>query len=85
MGLVRKTITVTEQQEAWIRAQVDGGVYANDSEYIRALIRRDQDARRVELETIKRALRAALEGGARSVAEIMEGVESRLRTEGKQL
>ena len=43
MGTVRKTITLTEQQDAWIAAQVAAGSYTNDSEAIRDLIRREQE------------------------------------------
>lgn len=39
----RKTITLTEQQEAWIKGQIGTGNYGNDSEYIRDLIRRDKE------------------------------------------
>ena len=42
MGTTRKTITVTDQQDEWIKAQIEGGDFTNDSEYIRDLIRRDQ-------------------------------------------
>ena len=42
MGTTRKTITVTEQQNEWIKAQIDSGAFTSDSEYIRDLIRRDQ-------------------------------------------
>ena len=35
MGTTRKTITLTEQQDAWIKAQIDAGGFTNDSEYIR--------------------------------------------------
>ncbi len=42
MGTTRKTITVTDQQDEWIKAQIAGGDFTNDSEYIRDLIRRDQ-------------------------------------------
>jgi antitoxin ParD1/3/4 len=55
MGTVRKTITVTDQQESWIKAQIDAGRYTNDSEYIRDLIRREQE-RSVEIEAIRAAL-----------------------------
>ncbi len=55
MATVRKTITLTDQQDAWIKAQIDGGGYTNDSEYIRDLIRREQE-RSAELETIRQAL-----------------------------
>ena len=35
MAIVRKTITLTEQQNDWIAAQIDAGHYTNDSEAIR--------------------------------------------------
>jgi len=43
MPMHRKTITVTEQQDAWIKSQIDSGKYGNDSEYLRELIRLDQE------------------------------------------
>jgi antitoxin ParD1/3/4 len=55
MGTVRKTITLTDQQDDWIKAQIEAGHYTNDSEYIRALIRREQE-RSVEIEAIRAAL-----------------------------
>jgi antitoxin ParD1/3/4 len=55
MGTVRKTITLTDKQDSWIKAQIDAGQYTNDSEYIRDLIRREQE-RSVELEAIRAAL-----------------------------
>ena len=55
MGTVRKTITLTDQQDGWVEAQVDAGHYTNDSEYIRNLIRREQE-RNVETEIIRSAL-----------------------------
>lgn len=55
MGTVRKTITLTDKQDAWIKAQIDAGHYTNDSEYIRDLIRREQE-RSAEIETIRAAL-----------------------------
>lgn len=55
MGTVRKTITLTDQQDEWIKAQIDAGHYTNDSEYIRDLIQREQE-RGAETETIRAAL-----------------------------
>jgi len=55
MATVRKTITLTEQQDAWIAAQIEAGSYTNDSEAIRDLIRREQE-RSFEIETIRQAL-----------------------------
>lgn len=55
MATVRKTITLTSQQDEWIKAQVDAGRYTNDSEYIRDLIRREQE-HASEIEAIRTAL-----------------------------
>ena len=55
MGTVRKTITLTDQQNSWIKAQIDAGRYTNDSEYIRDLIRREHE-RSAEIEAIRSAL-----------------------------
>ncbi len=62
MGTTRKTITVTDQQDNWIKAQIAAGEFTNDSEYIRDLIRRDQ-AGKAELEEIRAALVEAEESG----------------------
>ncbi|MCD5987515.1 MULTISPECIES: type II toxin-antitoxin system ParD family antitoxin [Pseudomonas] len=55
MGTVRKTITVTDQQDTWIKSQIEAGRYTNDSEYIRDLIRREQE-RSAQIEGIRLAL-----------------------------
>ena len=44
----RKTITITEEMETWVRGRVGSGDYGNDSEYIRDLIRRDRERREAE-------------------------------------
>lgn len=62
MSTTRKTITVTDQQDNWIKAQIAAGQFTNDSEYIRDLIRRDQ-ASKAEIETIRAALIEAEESG----------------------
>lgn len=55
MSTVRKTITLTEQQDNWVKAQINAGHYTNDSEYIRDLIRREQE-RSAEIEAVRSAL-----------------------------
>lgn len=62
MGTVRKTITVTDQQDSWIKAQIEAGHYTNDSEYIRDLIRREQE-HSAEVESIRAALREGESSG----------------------
>jgi len=55
MATVRKTITLTDQQDGWIKSQVDAGHYTNDSEYIRDLIRREQE-RSAQIESVRASL-----------------------------
>ncbi|MEL7980178.1 type II toxin-antitoxin system ParD family antitoxin [Halomonas sp. ATBC28] len=55
MSMHRKTITLTEQQNDWVKAQIESGHYGNDSEYIRDLIRRDQQAKQ-RLAMLRQAL-----------------------------
>lgn len=63
MGTTRTTITVTDQQDSWIKAQIAAGEYTNDSEYIRDLIRRDQ-ASQAEIEAVRAALVEGEQSGA---------------------
>lgn len=60
MSMHRKTITLTEQQDRWVKDQIRSGHFGNDSEYIRDLIRRDQQAQE-RISTLRKAL---LEGEA---------------------
>ena len=43
MTIARKTITLTSQQDQWVKAQIAAGRFTNDSEYIRDLIRCDRE------------------------------------------
>ena len=83
MGTTRKTITVTEQQDQWIKAQIKRGSFTNDSEYIRDLIRRDQDS--ATFQALKEAVQEGVASGVsdRTVPQIMEGVEARLKANGR--
>ena len=82
MATVRKTITLTDQQDRWIKARIAGGGFTNDSEYIRDLIRRDQ-----EQSARYRALEAAIQEGIdsgvsdKTVPQVLEEVEARLRAD----
>jgi antitoxin ParD1/3/4 len=62
MATVRKTITLTRQQDKWIKAQIEAGHYTNDSEYLRDLIRREQE-REAEVAAIRAALIEGEESG----------------------
>ena len=85
MGTVRKTITLTDRQDQWIKAQIAAGRFTNDSEYIRDLIRRDHE-RSTGLEALQAAVREGLDSGPsdKTVPSIMEEVEARLRSDGRR-
>ena len=55
MATVRRTITVTDQQDAWISTQVHGDRFTNDSELIRDRIRREQE-RNTGIDAIRQTL-----------------------------
>ncbi len=85
MGTVRKTITLTDLQDQWIKAQIAAGRFTNDSEYIRDLIRRDHE-RSTGIEALQAAVREGLDSGPsdKTVSSIMEEVEARLRNDGRR-
>ena len=80
MALVKKSITVTDRQERWIRAQIDSGEYGSDSEYFRDLIRRDQE-QNAQFRALKEAIRDGLESGVsdKTVKEVWAEAEQRYR------
>lgn len=65
MGMVKKSISVTEQQGSWIKAQIRSGHFGNESEIIRELIR-DRQMREQETPAQIEAVRAALIEGEQS-------------------
>ena len=84
MPMVKKSISVTGQQDSWIKAQIKTGHYGNESEVVRELIRerqlRDQETP-AEIEAIRAALVEGEESGfsERSVDEIWEDARQRHR------
>jgi len=73
MAVRRKTITLSEQQDAWVKARIESGDYTNDSEYFRDLIRRDQE----QLRALKQAIQEGLDSGIseRSMSDIWTDVK----------
>lgn len=84
MPMVKKSISVTDQQDSWIKAQIRTGHYGNESEVVRELIRerqlRDQETP-AEIEAIRAALIEGEQSGFsdRSVDEIWEDARQRHR------
>ena len=88
MAMVKKSITVTDQQERWIQTQMATGNYGTDSEVIREALREKQ-MRDAEIEYIRAKLiasekRLEEEGYSnKSATEILNSIKERLRADGE--
>lgn len=86
MTAIRKSLTITEAQEQWIKLQIEIGGFANDSEYMRHLIRLDQERNRQFLIT-KSAIQEGYESGispkVRTVEDIMAAAIDRKKVKAK--
>lgn len=86
MPMVKKSISVTDQQDRWIKAQIKSGLYGNESEVVRELIR-ERQLREQETPAEIEAIRAALIEGEksgfsdRSVEEIWEAARQSRATD----
>ncbi len=55
-------VSLPDQMKAWVEAQADTGRYSNASDYVRDLIRRDQE-RQTKIVHMQRLVTEALESG----------------------
>ncbi|WP_084408421.1 type II toxin-antitoxin system ParD family antitoxin [Fulvimarina manganoxydans] len=64
-------ISLPQPMKAWVEAQADSGRYSNASDYVRDLIRRDQE-RAAKINAMERLVAEGLESGIseRTMAEI---------------
>jgi antitoxin ParD1/3/4 len=83
MAMLRKTITIPDAMDGWVKAQIESGRYGNDSEYFRDLIRRDQEKRQAE-QDLRVLIQEGLDSGVSSstIPGIIKRVEGRLRKNG---
>ena len=88
MSMVKKSITVTDQQNGWIKAQIETGHFGNESEVVRELIRerqlREQHATS-EIESIRVKLIQAEQSGftEQSPEEILKEIKNGLGRNGE--
>ena len=84
MGLVKKSITVTEQQNEWIKNRIVNGDYGNDSEYLRDLIRKDRTENEKFIR-LKNAIQEGIDSGIcdDTIEDIMLSVEMDLKKNGQ--
>ena len=55
-------ISLPDPMRDWVQAQIQAGKYASSSDYVRDLIRQDQE-RRNQLQRLQQAITAGLESG----------------------
>ena len=90
MAMVKKSITVTDQQDNWIKTQIKMGHYGNESEVVRELIRerqlREQETTR-EIDAIRAMLIKAEKSGFtdQSPAEILKDIKRGLGSNAVQM
>ncbi len=79
MGTTRKTITVTDQQNDWIKSRIASGAYTNDSEFLRDLLRKDQE-RAGKIANMQKLVTEGLESGISdlTVDEIWEQARAKV-------
>lgn len=80
----RLTISMPEQMSEWVDAQVTSGRYGNVSEYLRDLVRRDQEQRERAVKQLRDLLDRAESSGIseRSLPEVLEAARQEARQRG---
>ncbi|GJL60522.1 MAG: antitoxin [Nitrospirales bacterium] len=70
-------VSVPDPMKDWVQGQIETGKYANASDYVRYLIRRDQE----KIEVLRRALLEGERSGMsrRKVEDIMNDVKKRCK------
>lgn len=70
-------ISLPDAMKAWVERQTDGERYSNASDYVRDLIRRDQE-RRQAIVTLQSAITEGVESGPAEPLDL-EGLKTRMR------
>lgn len=84
MATVRNTISLTENLQDWVRSRIVHDGYADESEYIRDLIRRDRE-QLTSLAVLRSAIDEGLKSGIseRSVTDILKAKETEMKRDGR--
>jgi len=75
-------ISVPDAMREWVQNRIESGDYASVSDYVRDLIRRDQNgqARRLSVDDIRRTIQEGRAAGGSSPAEdVFARIEDKLR------
>lgn len=80
----RLTISMPDQMNEWVEAQIAAGRYGNVSEYFRDLVRRDQERRETAVAELRTILERAEASGVsdRAFPDILEAARREARQKG---
>ncbi len=80
--MARKSITFADKQDEWLKLVVAHGHYKDESDYVRDLVRRDQEKNQAFYLT-KTAIHEGLESGIskRSIEDIWQQAENEFKME----
>ena len=83
MPMVKKTYSITKTLNQYVKQRIKSGEYASDSEYVRELIRRDQEENR-EIAYIRSKLIKAEQSGfsKKNRDQILAEIKERARANG---
>lgn len=70
-------ISLPDPMRDWVEKQLESGLYANNSDYVRDLIRKDQQ-RAEKLALLQQAIAAGLDSGDAGVLD-MQAIKQRAR------
>ncbi|MFH1804462.1 MAG: type II toxin-antitoxin system ParD family antitoxin [Pseudomonadota bacterium] len=68
-------VSLPDQMKAWVESRTTGGDYSNASDYVRDLIRKDQE-RQTAIATLQAAIDEGLQSG---IAENFDATDFKLR------
>jgi antitoxin ParD1/3/4 len=75
-------ISVPDSMQEWVQRRIESGEYASVSDYVRDLIRRDQDthARRLSIDDVRRTIeQRRTSGGSLPADDVFPHLEEKLR------
>ena len=72
-------VSLPDLMKNWVEAQADTGRYSNASDYVRDLIRRDQE-RAIKIEEMQRLVTEGIESGTsgRALATILKAARNKV-------
>jgi antitoxin ParD1/3/4 len=80
MTMATMNISIPDPMKDWVQSQVETGTYANSSDYVRDLIRQDQEKRN-KIQALQEAITAGLQSGEsdKSFDEIIQEARQSLK------